>query len=205
MVRESGGSGHRNVLRRGFEPAREAAKLPSSLTLHDLRHAAASRLINAHLDPVTGFNAGATLFRSGWFVELLATQSLAIFAIRTRRIPFYGSRPSAALLSTFVVVAIGIALPFSPLAPVLGMTRLPAGLVVVVAAILPSYLLLLDLAKRGFYRLEASRPTLERSRPSRARRIARRAARWSVPTLVRHTPRSLFANAFTLKPGPRST
>jgi integrase len=45
--------GHRNVLRRGFEPARDAAKLPSSLTLHDLRHAAASRLINARLDPVT--------------------------------------------------------------------------------------------------------------------------------------------------------
>jgi integrase len=36
--------GHRNVLRRGFEPARDAAGLPSSLTLHDLRHAAASRL-----------------------------------------------------------------------------------------------------------------------------------------------------------------
>ena len=34
-----------------------------------------------------GFDAGATLFRSGWFAESLATQSLAIFAIRTRRIP----------------------------------------------------------------------------------------------------------------------
>lgn len=45
--------GHRNVLRRGFEPARDLAGLPSSLTLHDLRHAAASRLINARLDPVT--------------------------------------------------------------------------------------------------------------------------------------------------------
>jgi integrase len=45
--------GHRNVLRRGFAPARDLAGLPSSLTLHDLRHAAASRLINAKLDPVT--------------------------------------------------------------------------------------------------------------------------------------------------------
>ena len=45
--------GHRNVLRRGWEPARDMAKLPPSLTLHDLRHAAASRLINARLDPVT--------------------------------------------------------------------------------------------------------------------------------------------------------
>jgi site-specific recombinase XerC len=45
--------GHRNVLRRGWEPARDLAGLQSSLTLHDLRHAAASRLINARLDPVT--------------------------------------------------------------------------------------------------------------------------------------------------------
>jgi integrase len=45
--------GHRNVLRRGWEPARDAAQLPSHLTLHDLRHAAASKLINGGLDPVT--------------------------------------------------------------------------------------------------------------------------------------------------------
>jgi integrase len=45
--------GHRNVTRRGFEPARNDAKLPAHLTFHDLRHAAASRLIGAGLDPVT--------------------------------------------------------------------------------------------------------------------------------------------------------
>jgi integrase len=45
--------GHRNVSRRGFEAARDLAELPSDLTLHDLRHAAASRLIAAGLDPVT--------------------------------------------------------------------------------------------------------------------------------------------------------
>jgi Mg2+-importing ATPase len=132
-----------------------------------------------------GFNAGATLFRSGWFVESLATQSLAIFAIRTRRVPFLRSRPSVPiLLSTFVVVAIGFALPFSPLAHTLGFTRLPAGLLVAIAAIIPSYLLLLELAKRSFYRREATRPTPEGPRPSRRRRIARRASRWSVPQLV---------------------
>jgi integrase len=35
--------GHRNVDRRGFEPARDLAGLPGSLTFHDLRHAFASR------------------------------------------------------------------------------------------------------------------------------------------------------------------
>jgi integrase len=44
--------GHRNVTRRGFEAARDLAGLPEQLTFHDLRHAAASRLIGAGLDPV---------------------------------------------------------------------------------------------------------------------------------------------------------
>lgn len=44
---------HRNVTRRGFEAARDLAGLRSSLRFHDLRHACASRLIDAGLDPVT--------------------------------------------------------------------------------------------------------------------------------------------------------
>ena len=45
--------GHRNLTRRGFEPARDEAGLPVSVTFHDLRHAAASRLVAGGLDPVT--------------------------------------------------------------------------------------------------------------------------------------------------------
>jgi integrase len=44
---------HRNVFRRGFVPARDLAGLPAHLVLHDLRHAAASRLIHAGLDAPT--------------------------------------------------------------------------------------------------------------------------------------------------------
>jgi Mg2+-importing ATPase len=44
------------------------------------------------------FHAGAAEFRSGWFVESLATQTLVIFAIRTRRIPFFRSHPSLPLV-----------------------------------------------------------------------------------------------------------
>ena len=44
--------GHRNVTRRGWEAVRDKAGLDRSLTFHDLRHAAASRLIAAGLTPV---------------------------------------------------------------------------------------------------------------------------------------------------------
>lgn len=44
---------HRNVTRRGFEAARDKAGLDESLVFHDLRHAAASRLIHSRrLSPV---------------------------------------------------------------------------------------------------------------------------------------------------------
>jgi integrase len=41
---------HRNATMRGFEAARDEAGLPKELTFHDLRHAAASRLIASGLD-----------------------------------------------------------------------------------------------------------------------------------------------------------
>ena len=127
------------------------------------------------------FNADATLFRSGWFVESLATQSLAIFAIRTRRVPFFRSRPSRPLLaSTLVCVTIGVLLPFSPLADTLGFTALPAGLLLVLAVMIPVYLLLLELGKRRFYRVRAPGPPLARPRPPRVRQIHTRASRWSI-------------------------
>jgi hypothetical protein len=50
------------------------------------------------------------------------------------------------------VVAIGFARPFSPLAHTFGFTDLPLGLVGVIAAIIPTYLLTLKLGKRVFYR-----------------------------------------------------
>ncbi len=105
-----------------------------------------------------GLHAGPILFRSGWFV---GSQSLAIFVIRTRRVLFFRSRPGAALLvSTLVVVAVGVWLPFSPLAGPLGFTRLPARFLVAIAVLIPAYLLLLlELGKQLFYRREAARPS----------------------------------------------
>jgi Mg2+-importing ATPase len=46
------------------------------------------------------FHASEAEFHTGWFVESLATQVLAIFVIRTRRSPFWRSRPSRPLVAT---------------------------------------------------------------------------------------------------------
>ena len=39
-----------------------------------------------------------SLFQTGWFVESLLTQTLVIHVIRTNKIPFLQSRPSALLM-----------------------------------------------------------------------------------------------------------
>jgi len=135
------------------------------------------------------FHAHAPLFRSGWFVESLATQSLVVFAIRTRRVPFFRSRPSRPLIaSTLVAVGIGVALPYSPAAHELGFRSLPATFLGAVAAMIAVYLVLIELGKRWFYRLAAPGPPVARAIPPRQRRIQHRAGRWSVPT--RLPPRS---------------
>jgi len=68
----------------------------------------------------------ASLFQTGWFVESLMTQTLIIHVIRTNKIPFLQSRASWALTATTVsIMALGMWLPYSPLASALGFTHLP--------------------------------------------------------------------------------
>jgi Mg2+-importing ATPase len=99
------------------------------------------------------FHAGPELFRSGWFVESLATQTLVILAIRTRRSPFWRSAPSPPLLVAAVsVVAIGAALPATPFGRILGFAPMPATLYVTLAALAVTYLLLIEVYKRFFFR-----------------------------------------------------
>jgi len=70
--------------------------------------------------------AHAPVFQTGWFVESLMTQTLVIHVIRTNKIPFLQSRASWRLtLTTLSIMAIGMWLPYSPVAAALGFTHLP--------------------------------------------------------------------------------
>ncbi len=126
------------------------------------------------------FHAGETLFHSAWFVESLATQTLVIFIIRTRRIPFFRSRPSTPLLATTLACAVvGLVLPFSPLAGVLGFTALPIGFLGILVLMIMTYLGLVEAGKTRFFRPVRAEHPLARPRERRLRRIQRTAARWS--------------------------
>jgi len=66
------------------------------------------------------------LFHTGWFVESLLTQTLIVHIIRTNRIPFFQSRASMPMtITTLLVMAGAIFLPYSPFAGALGFVPLP--------------------------------------------------------------------------------
>jgi len=93
------------------------------------------------------------LFRTGWFVESLFTQTLIIHVIRTNKIPFIQSRASTPLIITsLLIVSIGAFLPFSPLASTLGFVPLPAAYWGYLAGMLVCYIALTQIVKTWFIR-----------------------------------------------------
>jgi Mg2+-importing ATPase len=93
------------------------------------------------------------LFHTGWFVESLFTQTLIIHVIRTNKIPFIQSRASTPLLlASLIVVTIGAWLPYSPLAPALGLVALPTLYWPFLIGMLLSYILLTQLVKTWYVR-----------------------------------------------------
>lgn len=131
-------------------------------------------------------DAGHAEFRTGWFVESLATQTLVIFVIRTRRVPFFSSRPSRMLVALPIAcAAIGAVLPLTPLASRLGFSALPVAFFGILVGMIVAYLVLVEVVKRRFYAIQVDP---HRRRPSdhtrHMRRVHRRAARF------RHTTAS---------------
>lgn len=135
-------------------------------------------------------HAGQSEFQSGWFIESIATQTLIIFVIRTRRTPFYRSRPSPALTAaSLAVVGVGVWLPYSPLSGVLGFQPLPAPFFLVLVALVVVYLVVVEGAKVRFFARDARRAALSPRQPrirGHHHRVARRASRFTSRTPSGH-------------------
>jgi Mg2+-importing ATPase len=99
-----------------------------------------------------GFNAGESLFQSGWFVESVATELAVLFVLRTRR-PFFRSGPGRLLvLSSIGLAIVTLGIPFSPVAALLGLTAIQPALLLALAGITFLYVVVTDIAKTRFYR-----------------------------------------------------
>jgi P-type Mg2+ transporter len=92
-------------------------------------------------------------FRTGWFMESLATQVLVVFIIRTKLIPFRESKPGKKLvMSVLFCLAIGWLLPYLPFASLIGFEQLPGQVVLFIVAIVVIYLFTAEFVKRFIYR-----------------------------------------------------
>lgn len=96
--------------------------------------------------------ASEAAFHSSWFVESIISQMLVIYVIRTRRIPFVQSRPSAALVgATITIITLALWLPFSPFAPALRLVPPPSAFWSYLPLLLALYLTGAFLARSSLY------------------------------------------------------
>lgn len=99
------------------------------------------------------FNASEPLFQTAWFIESLSSQTLVIFVIRTKRTPFWKSRPSKLLLiNNMAIIAFALAAPYTPLKTVFKFVEPPPTFFIALAIILSSYLALAEVVKNWFYK-----------------------------------------------------
>jgi Mg2+-importing ATPase len=97
------------------------------------------------------FNATIHVFQTAWFIESLSTQTLVVFVLRTRKTPFFKSRPGRyLLLSSLIVVAVAFILPFTPLGAVFGFSSPPVLFFPALAGLITAYLFLVEYGKKWF-------------------------------------------------------
>jgi Mg2+-importing ATPase len=96
---------------------------------------------------IWGFGADAATFRTAWFVESTATQTLVIFIIRTRGAA-WASRANPLLVATSLgALAAAFVLVLTPLRAAFHFVSLPGLLFAAIAAVVVAYLVAADLMK----------------------------------------------------------
>ncbi len=97
------------------------------------------------------FRASPSGFRTGWFVESLMTELLVALVVRTRR-SFWKSRPGRWLsVSTAIVAAVAIALPYTPPGALFGLHPIPPATLAVLMGITAAYVWTVEIAKRWIF------------------------------------------------------
>ncbi len=101
----------------------------------------------------------ASLFQTAWFIESLATQTLVIFVIRTRKSPFWKSKPGKWLtLSSVGIVAVALLIPYTILGDLyFSFVDPPLLFFAFLITLVGSYLVLAEIVKRWFFKRHAYR------------------------------------------------
>ncbi|MGQ9479336.1 MAG: magnesium-translocating P-type ATPase [Thermoproteota archaeon] len=108
-------------------------------------------MIQALLALLQRYEEMKALFRTCWFLLSVLSEMFATFSIRTY-FPFYRSKPSGWLIGvteiTFMIVMFVV---FSPIGEAFEFMFPPPGLLAIIASILLSYFILLEVVKKPFF------------------------------------------------------
>jgi Mg2+-importing ATPase len=101
----------------------------------------------------------ASLFQTAWFLESLITQALVIFVIRTRKSPFWKSKPSKLLvISSFSIVVAALLIPYTFLGDqYFSFVNPPPMFFIYLIGLVGAYMVLAEVVKRFFYQRHAYR------------------------------------------------
>jgi Mg2+-importing ATPase len=96
-------------------------------------------------------------FQTAWFIESLCSQTLVVLIIRTRKVPFYKSKPSKYLITMLLaVISFAIIVPYTPVGAFFGFVPPPATFYLALAGILGAYAVLAETVKKWFYKRNAN-------------------------------------------------
>jgi P-type Mg2+ transporter len=96
-------------------------------------------------------------FRTGWFIESVVSASAIVLVIRSRR-TFFQSMPGRYLLvATFLIIAVTLILPLTPLSKGFDFSPLPPSFLLFMGIIVLLYIATAEIAKRAFYKKSKSR------------------------------------------------
>ena len=96
----------------------------------------------------------AELFQCGWFMFGVLSQTLVIYTIRTRKMPFINSTPSKELLiSTLLVIVSTLIIGFTSVARVFDMSIMIKEFAVALIGLLLLYTIIAQIAKRIYIKI----------------------------------------------------
>ncbi|NEB37635.1 magnesium-translocating P-type ATPase [Streptomyces sp. SID14515] len=166
-------------------PATSVLRRPTALRPRDfLRFITGFGLLNAAADLATfgvlalalhnaSGDGGEAAFHAGWFTENLLTQALVMILLRTGRSAAErrAGRPLRAAAAG--LAAVGVALPLTPLGPLLGMSALPALYYVLLGSVLGLYAVGLTAARRRYERRHLPDASPDQAADRREERVGR--------------------------------
>lgn len=98
-------------------------------------------------------HADAARFQAGWFIESMLTQTLVVYIIRTRRIPFLQSTPSKSLItSTLSAIVVAFLFVTTPLAIFFSFGNISPVEIALIGGIVAVYLAVAQAIKIAFYK-----------------------------------------------------